>query len=112
MKTTRTTSRAARIPRQVGEHAKEQFAEEADDAGDDHRDHHQLHVAVADMCVFVAEHGLDLLVVQRLQQACRDRDGVLPPVEAGAKAFSAGPSITFSFGIGMPREMQRFSRRL
>ena len=29
-----------------------------------------------------------------------------------AKAFSAGLSITFSFGIGMPREMQRFSSRL
>src|SRR5258705_282385 len=29
-----------------------------------------------------------------------------------ANAFSAGLSITFSFGIGMPREMQRFSRRL
>ena len=29
-----------------------------------------------------------------------------------ANAFSAGLSITFSFGIGMPREMQRFSSRL
>src|SRR4051812_31752811 len=29
-----------------------------------------------------------------------------------AKAFSASLCITFSFGIGMPREMQRFSRRL
>ena len=29
-----------------------------------------------------------------------------------AKALSASLSITFSFGIGMPREMQRFSRRL
>src|ERR1700730_7266217 len=29
-----------------------------------------------------------------------------------ANAFSASLSMTFSFGIGMPREMQRFSRRL
>ena len=29
-----------------------------------------------------------------------------------ANAFSASVSITFSFGIGMPREMQRFSSRL
>src|SRR5262249_20000363 len=29
-----------------------------------------------------------------------------------ANAFSASLSIIFSFGIGMPREMQRFSRRL
>ena len=29
-----------------------------------------------------------------------------------AKALSASSSITLSFGIGMPREMQRFSRRL
>ena len=29
-----------------------------------------------------------------------------------AKAFSAGLSMIFSFGIGMPREMQRFSSRL
>ena len=29
-----------------------------------------------------------------------------------AKALSASLSITFSFGIGMPREMQRFSNRL
>src|SRR4051812_12838163 len=29
-----------------------------------------------------------------------------------ANAFSASLSMTFSFGIGMPREMQRFSSRL
>ncbi len=29
-----------------------------------------------------------------------------------ANAFSAGLSMIFSFGIGMPREMHRFSRRL
>ena len=29
-----------------------------------------------------------------------------------ANAFSASLSMIFSFGIGMPREMQRFSRRL
>ncbi len=29
-----------------------------------------------------------------------------------ANAFSASLSMTFNFGIGMPREMQRFSRRL
>ena len=29
-----------------------------------------------------------------------------------AKALSASLFITFSFGIGMPREMQRFSSRL
>src|SRR5690349_4142421 len=29
-----------------------------------------------------------------------------------AKAFSASLSMIFSFGIGMPREIQRFSRRL
>ena len=29
-----------------------------------------------------------------------------------ANAFSAGLSISFSFGIGMPREIQRFSSRL
>jgi hypothetical protein len=29
-----------------------------------------------------------------------------------ANAFSAGLSITFSCGIGTPREMQRFSERL
>jgi len=29
-----------------------------------------------------------------------------------AKALRAGSCITFSFGIGTPREMQRFSSRL
>ncbi len=29
-----------------------------------------------------------------------------------ANAFKAGSSATFSFGMVMPREMQRFSRRL
>ena len=29
-----------------------------------------------------------------------------------AKALSASLSIILSFGMGMPREMQRFSRRL
>ena len=29
-----------------------------------------------------------------------------------ANAFSAGLSMIFSFGIGMPREMQRFSRQI
>ena len=31
----------------------------------------------------VAQHRLDLLIVQRLQQAGGDGDGILPPVEAG-----------------------------
>ena len=35
------------------------------DAGDDHGDHHHAHVAVADMGELVAEHGLDLGVVER-----------------------------------------------
>ena len=64
-----TTDRCRRNSTKIGEHPEEQFGEEADHAGDDHRDHHQLHVAVADMGEFVAQHRLDLLVVERLQQA-------------------------------------------
>ena len=39
------------------------------DAGDDDRDHHHAHVAVADVGEFVAEHRLDLGVVERCEQA-------------------------------------------
>ncbi len=89
------------------------FGEEGDHAGDDHRDHQHAHVAVADVGQFVAEHGLDL----------RDRrDASSRPVVTVieycfsfrplAKALSASSSITLSFGMVMPREMQRFSRRL
>jgi hypothetical protein len=60
----------------------------------------------------VAEHGLDLLVVERLQKADVTVMEYCRRLRPAAKAFSAGLSITFSFGIGMPREMQRFSRRL
>jgi hypothetical protein len=52
---------------EIEENPEHQFGEEADRAGDDHRDHHHLHVAVADMGEFVAEHRLDFLVVERVQ---------------------------------------------
>src|SRR6266568_4273664 len=54
-----------------------------DRAGDDDCDHHQLHVAVADVGELVAQHRLDLLVVERLQQARGDGDGILPLIEPG-----------------------------
>jgi hypothetical protein len=60
--------------RSLLEDAEEQFGEEADHAGDDDRDHHQLDVAVADVGQLVAQHRLDLLIVQRVQQAGGDRD--------------------------------------
>ena len=73
----------AAVIAEIGEAPEEQLGEEADHAGDDHRDHHHLHVAVADMGEFVAEHRLDLLVVERVQQAGGDGDGILPLVEPG-----------------------------
>src|ERR1700760_1694360 len=48
-----------------------------DHTRDDHGDHHHLHVAVADVGQFVAEHRLDLPIVQRVEKACRDGDRVL-----------------------------------
>ena len=51
-------------------------------------------------------------VVERVQQAGGDGDGILLLVQAGGEGVERVASTTFSFGIGMPREMQRFSSRL
>ena len=93
-------------------HAEHHLAEERDDAGDHHRDHQHAHVAVADMGEFVAEHGLKLVVVERLEQAARHRDRILLLVQAGGEGIERLLSAILSLGIGMPREMQRFSSRL
>ena len=51
----------------------QQFGEEADNAGDDHGDHQHAHVTVANMGQLVAEHGLDLLVVEVVEQPAASR---------------------------------------
>ena len=71
-----------------------------------------LHVAVADVGQLVAEHRFHLRVVELLHQAGGDGDGILLRFRPVAKALSASVSIILSLGIGMPREMQRFSSRL
>ena len=60
---------AAPAPAALEHHAEQQFGEEADNAGDDHGDHQHAHVAVADMGQLVAEHRLDLGVVEVVEQA-------------------------------------------
>ena len=55
------------------------IAEEGEDAREDDRDHHQLRVAVADVGELVREHGLELVVGQRVEQAARHRHDVAGP---------------------------------
>ena len=60
----------------------------------------------------VAEHRFDFGVVEPVQQAGGDGDGILLSFMPVAKALSASLSITLSFGMVMPREMHRFSRMI
>ena len=103
---------AAPAPAALEHHPEQQLGEEADHAGDDHGDHQHAHVAVADMGQLVAEHGLDLGVVEVVEQPRVTVIEYCFSFSPLAKALSASSSITLSFGIVMPREMQRFSSRL
>ncbi len=81
---------AARSPRAEADAAvepqpEEQLGEERDGAGDDDGDHHHAHVAVADVRELVAEHRLELRIVETVQQPGRHRDGVLLLVHAGGE---------------------------
>ena len=67
--------------------AENHLTEERNYAGDHHGDHQHAHVAVADVCEFVAEHGLHFLVVERVHQAARHGDRILFLVEAGSEGI-------------------------
>ena len=60
----------------------------------------------------VTEHRFDFGIVEVLEQTGCDGDRILFFVHAGGEGVERVGSITLSFGIVMPREMQRFSRRL
>jgi hypothetical protein len=93
-------SAAAEVEPGIDEYPEEQFSRKADHAGDDDGDHHQLHVAIADMRQLVAEHRFHLVIVERAQEARRDRDGILPGVQAGGEGVqrisSPSPSASAS----------------
>ena len=61
----RLVGRAAQVAQRAVEEPEHDLGEERDHACDDHGDHQHAHVAVADVGELVAEHGLDLLVVER-----------------------------------------------
>ena len=62
------------------------------------------------MSEVVAEHRFDFGIVEPIEQPGRHGDRILLGVHAGGESVEPWDSITFSFGVGMPREMQRFSK--
>ena len=84
-RSSRRRAAEAAVEARLEEQAEDHLAEERDHAGDHHRDHQHAHVAVADMGQLVAEHGFDLCIVERVDQAARHRDGILLLVEAGGE---------------------------
>jgi len=93
-------------------HPEHQLGEEADNSSDDDGDHQHADIAVADMvsswpstASTSGSSRWSSRPVVTVIEYCRS----LRPL---AKALRESSSITFSFGMVMPREMQRFSRRL
>ena len=65
-------------------------AEEGEDAGEHDRDHHQLRVAVADVGELVRQHGLELVVAQRVEEATGDRHHIAALAQAGGVGVEGG----------------------
>ena len=72
------------VPKEKPEY---ELTEERNHACDHHRDHQHAHVAIADVGEFVPEHGLDFLIVERVDQPACYRNRILLLVEAGREGI-------------------------
>ena len=82
------------------EDTNDQFGKEGNHPGDDHRDHQKPDVAVANMSELVAEHGLKLRVLERLQQALSHGDRILLRNHSGRECIERIAIHDFEFWHG------------